>query len=48
MNIQKNEPRGIDICDTNYFENVCAHCHLPSMTIWTNGHYCYNSRTLFE
>jgi hypothetical protein len=30
----------------NYFENVCACCCLPFVTIRTNGHYCYNCKNI--
>jgi hypothetical protein len=48
MNIQKNEPHGIGIRDIRCFENVCAGCHLPSMTIWMMTIVVIIARTLFE
>jgi len=28
------------------FENVCGCCHLPSMTLKIDGHYCYNCKNI--
>ncbi len=28
------------------FENICSRCHLPSLTNWDVGYYCYTCKAI--